>query len=321
VRRLQLPDSEGTAPPPPPPSPAPRPHKEAAETTHLREQARELKEELSQIRKELAKVRAQFEQAERSAGRWESATRAALGEVSDLRRALERSNRQLEREQKARSESETRQREAVRAGRQTAAELEALRRHVEEEHRARAAHLLPLPTVQVVEADPYDPATLARHARGMTAAINLVGVLHEHGRATFERAHVELPAALAAACQGAGVNRVLHMSALGASRDAPSRYLRSIADGEASIAASALAWTIFRPSVIFGREDTFLNLFGKLARWFPVLLLAGANARFQPIHVGDVATCFVRALADNETIGKHYALCGPVVYTLAHTTP
>ena len=184
-------------------------------------------------------------------------------------------------------------------------------------HRARAAHLLPLPTVQVVEADPYDPATLARHARGMTAAINLVGVLHERGRATFERAHVELPVALAAACQGAGVSRVLHMSALGASRDAPSRYLRSKADGEAAIAASALAWTIFRPSVIFGREDTFLNLFAKLARWFPVLPLAGANARFQPIHVGDVATCFVRALADNETIGKHYALCGPVVYTLA----
>jgi NADH dehydrogenase len=183
--------------------------------------------------------------------------------------------------------------------------------------RSRAGHLLPLPTVQVVEADPYDAATLARHARDMTAAINLVGVLHEHSRATFERVHVELPRALAGACRAAGVGRLLHMSALGAAADAPSRYLRSKADGEAAVLASGVAATIFRPSVIFGREDTFLNLFAKLARWFPVLPLAGANARFQPIYVGDVAACFERALDDNETIGERYSLCGPKVYTLA----
>jgi len=183
--------------------------------------------------------------------------------------------------------------------------------------RARARHLLLLPTVQVVEGDPYDQATLARVARGTTAAVNLVGVLHEHGRDTFERAHVELPRLLAHACRSAGVNRVLHMSALGAAGDAPSRYLRSKAEGETAIAASGLATTIFRPSVIFGREDTFLNLFAKLARWFPVLPLAGANARFQPIYAGDVAACFVRALVDNETIGERYGLCGPKVYTLA----
>jgi len=183
--------------------------------------------------------------------------------------------------------------------------------------RSRAGHLLLLPTVQVVEADPYDAATLARHARDMTAAINLVGVLHEHSRATFERVHVELPRALAGACRAAGVGRLLHMSALGAAADAPSRYLRSKADGEAAVVASGVAATIFRPSVIFGREDTFLNLFAKLARWFPVLPLAGANARFQPIYVGDVAACFERALDDNETIGERYSLCGPKVYTLA----
>jgi len=183
--------------------------------------------------------------------------------------------------------------------------------------RSRAGHLLPLPTVQVVEADPYDAATLARHARDMTAAINLVGVLHEHSRATFERVHVELPRALAGACRAAGIGRLLHMSALGAAADAPSRYLRSKADGEAAVVASGVAATIFRPSVIFGREDTFLNLFAKLARWFPVLPLAGANARFQPIYVGDVAACFERALDDNETIGERYSLCGPKVYTLA----
>jgi len=142
-------------------------------------------------------------------------------------------------------------------------------------------------------------------------------VLHERAHATFERAHVELPRVLAGACRNAGVGRLLHMSALGAAADAPSRYLRSKAAGEAAVAASGVGATIFRPSVIFGREDTFLNLFAKLARWFPVLPLAGASARFQPIYVGDVAACFERALDDNETIAERYSLCGPNVYTLA----
>ena len=184
-------------------------------------------------------------------------------------------------------------------------------------HRSRARHLLLLPTVQVVEGDPYDGATLGRYARDITAAVNLVGILHERGRDSFERTHVELPRTLAAACRAGGVARILHMSALGARADAPSRYLRSKAEGEKAIASSGLASTIFRPSVIFGREDTFLNLFARLARWFPVIPLAGANARFQPVHVGDVATCFVRALEDNETIGQRYDLCGPKLYTLS----
>ena len=183
--------------------------------------------------------------------------------------------------------------------------------------RSRARHLLLLPTVQVVEGDPHDDATIARHMRGMTALVNLAGVLHERGRNTFERVHIELPRRLAAACRNAGVARILHMSALRAGADAPSRYLRSKAEGEAAVAASGVAWTIFRPSVMFGREDTFLNLFATLARWSPVLPLAAANARFQPVYVADVAACFVRALGDNETIRRAYDLCGPTVYTLA----
>ena len=182
--------------------------------------------------------------------------------------------------------------------------------------RERARHLLLLPTVQVVEGDPCDSAVLARYAAGATASINLVGVLHERGRQTFERAHVELPGLLVAACKGAGIRRILHLSALGAGPDAPSRYLRSKAAGEAAIAASGLAWTLFRPSVIFGPEDTFLNLFAKLSRLLPVIALAGANARFQPVYVGDVAACVVAALSDDETSGQRYDLCGPHVYTL-----
>jgi len=182
--------------------------------------------------------------------------------------------------------------------------------------RDRARDLLLLPTVRVVEGDPHDPATLARWAKSATAAVNLIGVLHEHGRDTFERVHVEFPRALVTACRNAGVSRILHMSALAASADAASAYLRSKAAGEAIVAESGLDWTIFRPSVMFGRGDSFLSLFARLAQMFPVIPLACANARFQPVFVGDVASCIARALVDDETIGERYSLCGPKTYTL-----
>lgn len=182
--------------------------------------------------------------------------------------------------------------------------------------RESARHLLLLPTVRVVEADPYQTGTLATYARDVTAVVNLVGTLHERGRDTFERAHVEFPRALCAACRDAGVPRILHMSALGAAPGAESLYLRSKAAGESVVADSGLAWTIFRPSVIFGREDRFLNLCAALARWLPVIPLAGAASKFQPVFVGDVATCLAHALIDDETIGKRYPLCGPTAYTL-----
>ena len=182
--------------------------------------------------------------------------------------------------------------------------------------RERARHLLLLPTARVVEVDPYDPAALARWTRHATVAINLAGVLHQRGRATFERVHVEFPRTFAASCRAGGVTRFVHMSAVGASADAPSAYLRSKAAGEDVVTESGLAWTIFRPSVIFGRGDSFLSLFAKLARAFPLIPLAAAHARFQPVFVGDVAACFAQSVVDDDTIGKRYGLCGPKVYTL-----
>ena len=106
------------------------------------------------------------------------------------------------------------------------------------------------------------------------------------------------------------------MSALHADVAGPSRYLRSKGEAEALVARSELAWTIFRPSVIFGREDSFLNLFARLERVLPVIALACAHARFQPVYVGDVAHGFMRALGDDRTHSERYALCGPEVYTL-----
>jgi NADH dehydrogenase len=113
------------------------------------------------------------------------------------------------------------------------------------------------------------------------------------------------------------VRRVVHVSALGVDAHAPSRYLRSKAAGEAALAAAGLDLTVLRPSVIFGEGDRFLNLFARLQSILPVMPLAGADARFQPVWVDDVALGIVRCLDDRTTIGETLECCGPEVYTLA----
>lgn len=194
--------------------------------------------------------------------------------------------------------------------------------------RERAKHLILLPTVDVVEADVLEHGVLERLARGKHALVNLVGILHSRsGRRSergpndygpdFARVHVELPQAVVAACRAAGVARLLHLSALGAAASAPSEYLRSKAIGErAVLAADDLDVTVFRPSVVFGPEDRFLNQFARLARFSPVLAIPCAQARFQPVYVLDVARAMTRALEDPETRGQAYELCGPREYTL-----
>lgn len=185
--------------------------------------------------------------------------------------------------------------------------------------RERAKGLILLPNVQVEECDVFFEAALQRAVSGCDAVINLVGILHESRRKTFDKVHAELPRRVAVACQAAGVKRLLQMSALNAAESAPSAYLRSRAKGEAvamQAASETLQVTLFRPSVIFGRGDSFLNLFAKLARVMPVLALASPEARFQPVFVEDVAHAFVASLENPATFGQAYNLCGPRVYTL-----
>lgn len=183
----------------------------------------------------------------------------------------------------------------------------------------RAAALRVLPTVEILVANPYDPAQLRASFEDMDAVINLVGILHEGGGRTFQASHVELPRKVMDACHANGVLHLLHMSALGASADAPSAYQRSKAAGEEAIRKSAgvTPYTIFRPSVIFGEGDRFLGMFADLVRVFPVIPLAGARTRFQPIWVEDVARCFSQALGDARCFGQSYDLCGPKAYPLA----
>ena len=186
-------------------------------------------------------------------------------------------------------------------------------------NRERAkAELILLPTVDVVRADVHDAGALRELLADAAAVIHLVGTMDDRNGG-FQRSHVELVISIVAACRDTGIKRLLHVSSLGAGADAPSAYQRSKARGEAEIAAGAqhgIATTIFRPSVLFGRGDSFLTLFAQLARTFPVLPLGCAGARFQPVYVDDVARAIVACLDDAETAGQRYDLCGPTVYTL-----
>ncbi|MFZ4535191.1 complex I NDUFA9 subunit family protein [Propionivibrio sp.] len=190
-------------------------------------------------------------------------------------------------------------------------------------HRDNTKQLILLPTVYVVEADVHDPKVLASLMTGVDAVINLVGILHDGDSAKpygkrFAAAHVDLPRKILAAMKQTGVRRLVHMSALRAAVDAPSAYLRSKGEGEAAVCAAMneLDITVFRPSVIFGPGDSFLNTFATLLRLFPVMPLGGAGARFQPVYVGDVADAFAACLTDHATFGQTYELCGPRVYSL-----
>jgi NADH dehydrogenase len=212
--------------------------------------------------------------------------------------------------------------------------------------REHAKELILLPTVEVVEADVHDERVLAREFRGCDAVINLVGILHETTRGRvdkpqarrgdFHENHVELPRKIVRACAEAGIARLLHMSALGSDPTSRSAYQRSKGVGEALVreagwtapadpgtlggakltARRGMQITIFRPSVIFGPHDSFLNLFARLLKLLPLVPLACPDARFQPVYVVDVAKAYADSLDDLEAYGKTYDLCGPSQYTL-----
>ncbi len=188
---------------------------------------------------------------------------------------------------------------------------------------ANADRLRVLDTVELREANVHDPRVLSQLFQDCSAVVNLIGILNEHGRSTFATVHAELAAKVLAAARRAGVRRILHMSSLGASAEAPSRYLRSKAAAEAALRAAREAEpshpgvTVFRPSVIFGAHDSLTRRFAHLLRMSGGFLpLARAQARFAPVSVLDVAEAFVRALNEPTSVGAVYELCGPEVVTL-----
>jgi NADH dehydrogenase len=201
---------------------------------------------------------------------------------------------------------------------------------------AHAKNLLIYPFLTPLELDVHDEAALTRAVAGHDAVVNLIAILHGD-QAAFDKAHVALPQKLARACIAGGVRRLVHISALGAdalqAQSAPSMYLRSKGQGEAVLMQAAIGagagltahvgfdLTILRPSVIFGVEDKFLNLFARLQKHLPIMPLAGAEARFQPVWVEDVASAVVKSLerggiASPDNAPHVLELCGPDVFTL-----
>ena len=180
---------------------------------------------------------------------------------------------------------------------------------------SRAASVQTLPGLTVIETDVHDDAALAALMAGHAAVVNLIAVLHGD-EARFERMHVQLPQRIAAAMRQAGVERLVHVSALGADLQGPSMYQRSKARGETVLQGQGLALTVLRPSVIFGAEDKFLNLFADLQQIVPFMPLAGSGTKFQPVWVVDVAAAIVRCLQDRQTIAQTYEACGPETFTL-----
>lgn len=182
-------------------------------------------------------------------------------------------------------------------------------------------HLTIVPGVRVRQFNPYDSATLAAELQGHDAAVNLVGILNERGFGGrgFRRAHVELVEMLIEACVESGVRRLIQMSALNAGTGS-SHYLKTRGEAEALLsraqADGKLSTTVFRPSTIFGPDDSFLNRFATLLRISPVLPLARPGARFAPAYVGDVVEAYARVLDDPASFGETYELCGSEVWAL-----
>lgn len=172
--------------------------------------------------------------------------------------------------------------------------------------------------VESVSGNVLDPASLAPAVLGREAIVHLVGIIHQKGEQTFDRMHRQAVENVAAAMRGAGVRRLLHMSAMGASDDSPSEYGRTKAAGERAVGESGLDATIFRPSIIFGPGDGFVSLLAPLVKWNPgfIPVIGPGTTRFMPVSVYDVARVYCDALEKPETVGRTFEVGGPQTLTL-----
>lgn len=184
----------------------------------------------------------------------------------------------------------------------------------------RAREVAMLPTVEVRLANIRHAESLRACLAGADAVVNLVGILHPERSTGFDGAHVDLPREVARTCVSLGIPTLVHMSALNADPAGPSEYLRSRGRGELAvreaIGKAPVALSIIRPSVVFGQRDSFLNMLAGLVRKFPVIPLGSPSAKFQPVHVGDVADVIVACIDHPELAGAPLCLAGPTVYSM-----
>ena len=195
--------------------------------------------------------------------------------------------------------------------------IRLLTRHADE-----CRHLKVLPSLTIIQIQDYHANTISAELQGCDTLINLIGILNEKGNdgKQFHQVHVGLTREALNACEKAKISRMLQMSALNADAAGPSHYLRSKGKAEnylKTFSGSQINYTIFKPSVIFGPSDSFLNRFANLLKTMPgVFPLACAKARFAPVYVGDVAKMMVASIANQQTFNQSLELCGPNTYSL-----
>jgi len=173
------------------------------------------------------------------------------------------------------------------------------------------------PHVQIFNLDLNNLAQIKKDLKKTDVVINLLGILHQSKKDSFDTIHHIWPSHLAKTMKDLGIKRLLHVSALGASNKAASLYLKSKALGESELLKQKdLDLTILRPSIIFGAKDNFINMFKILVKWLPAIVLLSPNSKFQPIFIEDVSKILIKTLFDKKTYGKMYDLGGPDVYSL-----
>ena len=189
-------------------------------------------------------------------------------------------------------------------------------------HPEKCRHLKVLPALSIHQVPSYQSSFISQHIKGCRALINLIGILNEkrNDGKQFHKIHVGITREALSACETASVPRLLHMSALNAKPNGPSFYLSTKGKAENYVKTfcdEAISYTIFKPSVIFGEKDSFLNRFASLLKITPGLFpLACPDARFAPVYVGDVAKKMVQSINDKASFDQTYNLCGPNIYTL-----
>lgn len=178
-----------------------------------------------------------------------------------------------------------------------------------------ANHLKALPWLDIIEIT--KKTDLKKALVGSDIVIDLVGILHESKNESFDYIHAKRLKKISSSASAAGVKRFIHVGALGASKNAPSKYLQSKAKGESFIKQECknCEWTIFRPSIIFGPKDKFINLFYTMVKYLPMILLIAPHAKFQPIFVNDVVEIIIKSIYDKKTFNKSFDLGGPNIYS------
>lgn len=170
--------------------------------------------------------------------------------------------------------------------------------------------------IQLMRCDVTSKADVAAALRGADAAVNLVGVLHEAGKRSFQALHIDAAVNVAEAARDLGVGRLVQISAIGADADGAADYARTKGQAEAAVRAVRPDAVIIRPSIVFGAGDGFLNRFASMATMAPALpLIGGGETKFQPVYVGDVAEAIARAVTRSDTAGRTFELGGPEIWS------